>query len=55
MEELARIVLLVLGVALLLNLAQRGPTGVRDWLRAKFLGRPPEPRVRRARGPQGAR
>jgi uncharacterized membrane protein SirB2 len=38
-EELARIILLVLGVALLLNVAQRGPRGASEWLAAKFLGR----------------
>jgi len=39
-EELARLVLGVLAVALLINLVQGGPKRVRDWIAMKFLGRP---------------
>ena len=42
MEELARVLLALLALALVINLARRGPSGPRDWLRAKFLGRAPQ-------------
>jgi hypothetical protein len=38
-EELARLVVLLLVAALVINLIQAGPGGVRRWLRAKMLGR----------------
>lgn len=40
MEELARLLVLVLVVALVINLVQGGPDQVRANLRAKFLGKP---------------
>jgi hypothetical protein len=39
MEELARVVLVMLAIALVINLIQHGPGGVRTWLRAKMLGK----------------
>lgn len=38
MESIARIFVLLLCVALLLALARGGWGGVRQWLRAKFIG-----------------
>lgn len=40
MEELSRLILLVLAAVLVMQLASGGPQQVRDWLAAKFLGRP---------------
>jgi hypothetical protein len=40
MEELARLILLLLGAILLLQLATGGWGGVQAWIRAKFLGHP---------------
>lgn len=39
MEELARVLLLLIAVALVINLIKNGPEGVKAWLAAKFLGR----------------
>jgi hypothetical protein len=39
MEQLARLFLLLLFLAVLINLVARGPRGVSEWMRAKFLGR----------------
>lgn len=41
MEELARLLLAFLLLALLLNLINGGRQGVRGWFSAKFLGKPP--------------
>lgn len=41
MEELARLFLLLVFVALVINLVQGGPDQVRAWVRAKFLGKAP--------------
>ena len=44
MNRLATLLLLLLGVALVSRLAEggwSGRRGVRDWLRAKFLGKAP--------------
>lgn len=38
MEELARVLLLLMAAALAINLVQAGPAGAKDWLRAKFIG-----------------
>jgi hypothetical protein len=43
MEELARLFLLLIAVALVINLIKHGPAGVRAWLGAKFLGRKAPP------------
>ena len=45
MEELARVVLALLVLALIINLAQHGAAGPKDWLRAKFLGKAKAPAV----------
>jgi hypothetical protein len=37
-EELARLVIGIIFVALFINLMKRGPDGVKEWWRAKFLG-----------------
>lgn len=39
MEGLARILLLLLAVAVVINLIDGGRAGAIDWLRAKFLGK----------------
>lgn len=39
MEEFARLILLLLVAAVLVNLLAGGPTQVRQWFAAKFLGR----------------
>jgi hypothetical protein len=39
MEEIARLLLLILVAAVLINLLAGGPTQVRAWAAAKFLGR----------------
>lgn len=39
MDRFATFALLVLAAALLVQLVVNGRDGVRDWLRAKFLGR----------------
>lgn len=39
MEEFARLLILLVTVALVINLIKNGPEGVKAWLRAKFLGR----------------
>jgi hypothetical protein len=39
MEEIARLLLLLLVAAVLLNLLAGGPAQVRQWAAAKFLGR----------------
>ncbi len=39
MEELSRLLLLLVAVALVINLIKHGPDGVKKWLAAKFLGR----------------
>lgn len=39
MEELARLALLLLAVALAINLVTNGTAGVKAWAAAKFLGR----------------
>lgn len=39
MEELSRLVVLVLIAALVINLVAGGTPQVREWARAKFLGR----------------
>lgn len=39
MEELARLVILLLAAALIIALVNDGPGGVKKWARAKFLGR----------------
>jgi hypothetical protein len=38
-EELARLFVLALAVALVINLIQGGPGQAKRWLRAKMLGR----------------
>jgi hypothetical protein len=38
-EELARVLLLVLVIAVVLNLVQGGRARAADWFRAKFLGK----------------
>jgi len=38
-EELSRLLLLLMVVALVINLIKHGPDGVKKWLAAKFLGR----------------
>lgn len=38
MEQAAGIVLLMVALALVLALIKNGPDGVREWIRAKFLG-----------------
>jgi hypothetical protein len=53
-EELSRLLLLLLATALVINLIKHGPDGVRAWLAAKFLGKQPprsylRPRARRGR------
>lgn len=45
MSELARIFLLAIAAALVVNLVQGGPDRVKGWLSAKFLGRATEPAV----------
>jgi len=44
MEELARLVILLLAAALVIALVNDGPAGVRAWANAKFLGRMPKDR-----------
>lgn len=39
MEELSRVILLLLVAAVVINLIKGGPAQVRDWAAAKFLGR----------------
>jgi hypothetical protein len=39
-EAFARLLLVLVAVALTINLVQGGPGQVREWLRAKFLGKP---------------
>jgi hypothetical protein len=41
MESLARVIVALILLALVVNLVRRGPSGVTDWWRAKFLGRAP--------------
>lgn len=41
MEELARLLLLMLATALVINLIVGGPSRVRAWMAAHFLGREP--------------
>jgi hypothetical protein len=43
MEELSRLVLLLIAVALVINLIKHGPAGAKAWLGAKFLGHPAPP------------
>jgi len=38
-EELAGLILLVIGAAVLVNLVEGGWAGVASWWRAKFLGK----------------
>jgi hypothetical protein len=40
MEELSRLILLLLVAALVINLIKGGPGAVGEWWKAKFLGRP---------------
>lgn len=40
MESLAQVLLVLFALALLLQLAQRGPGGAAAWMKAKFLGAP---------------
>jgi hypothetical protein len=47
-EELARLFLAFLAVALLIQVVSRGPAGAADWLRAKFLGKTPKGAARAA-------
>jgi hypothetical protein len=59
-EEFARLVLLLVAAALVINLIQHGPEGAKAWLAAKFLGRNPPPAYLRGTGvklprAQGAR
>lgn len=39
MESFARLVVALLGTALVINLIQGGPEQVGEWTRAKFLGK----------------
>lgn len=55
MEELSRLLLLLVAVALVINLIKHGPDGVKAWLAAKFLGRNPPPGYLRAAGQQRRR
>ncbi|MFL5901242.1 MAG: hypothetical protein ACJ75S_08605 [Solirubrobacterales bacterium] len=55
MEELARLLLLLVAVALVINLIKHGPDGAKKWLAAKFLGRNPPPSYLRAAGVRPAR
>ena len=50
MEELSRLLLLLVAVALVINLIKHGPDGAKAWLAAKFLGRAPPPQYLRQRG-----
>lgn len=38
MEQLSRVLLALLALALFVQLVQRGPGGAAAWLKAKFLG-----------------
>lgn len=38
-EQLARVFIALLVIALVISVIQGGPTGARQWIRAKFLGR----------------
>jgi hypothetical protein len=38
MEQLARVLLALLALALFIQLVQHGPGGAATWLKAKFLG-----------------
>jgi hypothetical protein len=41
MEEFARLLVGLIALAILISFMRRGPEGVREWARAKFLGHPP--------------
>lgn len=42
MEEVAKLLVLGVFIALFISLVKHGPNGMRDWWRAKFLGQPPK-------------
>ena len=51
MEELSRLLILLIAVALVINLIKHGPAGVKAWLEAKFLGRNAPPAYLRSTAP----
>lgn len=42
MEEIAKIVVILVFIALFIQLVKHGPSGPSMWLRSKFLGQPPQ-------------